>query len=89
MGNRLKDIFSPDSNKVEQEIKRILNQAYNNQWCTSCKHSYFKNNDSELWIKCRISEDLCKERRWSSVDDSEQYCLFYEARVREDQYGKK
>ncbi len=80
MSNKLKEIFSSDVLVADKGIKRIVNQAYDMQWCTTCKNSYFETSDPDAYIKCRISQRLIKERRWSPVDNSEQYCLFYEVK---------
>ena len=78
--NKLRDIFCSDNSVAERGIKRMLNQAYDMQWCTTCKNSYFDSPDFDGCIECSISQRLIKERQWSNIDDSEQYCLFYEAR---------
>lgn len=80
--NKLRDVFCHDKDVAERAIKKIVNQAYDMQWCTACKHSYFLEGNQDILIKCQISEKLCEERRWSNTDSSEQYCLFYEAKNR-------
>ena len=75
--NRLQDIFCSDYTVADRRIKRIVNQAYDGQFCTTCKNVYYTD---DLEMKCSVSKDLCRKRQWSPVDNSMQLCLFYEER---------
>ena len=76
MSSKLNDIFCVDNKVAERGIKKIVNTAYERQWCSTCQHSYYKNN----FQRCSISKHLNDTRKWSPNDDSEQYCLFYKTR---------
>lgn len=82
MSNKLRDIFSSDPNVASDGIKQMINTAYDNQWCTTCKKVYYEGDD--VLMKCKISPDLCKKRYWSNTIPCEQYCLFYESRSAEN-----
>ena len=75
--NKLQDIFCSDNDVAERGIKRMINQAYDGQFCTTCKNVYYTN---DLEMKCSISKELCSKRQWSPVDNSMQLCLFYKAK---------
>lgn len=79
MSNKLRDFFSSNDNVASDGIKRIINQAYDGQWCTTCKNVYYTD---DLEMKCSISKELCSKRQWSPVDSFVQLCLFYESKRR-------
>lgn len=81
MSNKLRNIFSSDSNVASNGIKQMIKTAYDKQWCTTCKHFYYEGDD--VLMKCKISPDLCKKRYWNNIS-CEQYCLFYESRGAEN-----
>lgn len=81
MGNKLKDVFCFDNKVAARGIQRVVNQAYDGQWCTTCKNVYYTNN---LKMKCRISKGLCSKRQLNKNDCSMQMCLFYKSKNREE-----
>lgn len=77
--SKLNDVFCPDKDVAARGIQRIVNQAYDSQFCTTCKNVYYTD---DLEMKCSISKELCSKRQWSPVDSSMQLCLFYESEKR-------
>ena len=76
--NKLRDVFCHNKDVAERTIKKIVNQAYNMQWCSSCEYSEYIEDDTGSITTCRISEELCKKRG----NNEQQFCLFYKAKNR-------